>query len=475
MPLQKALLTPPLDCAEKTTDPDMGTAEARRPPRWSMLDSYFFALGAASDVTFNGLVMSVAFLRQEIGPNVLQLIGQAQFLGSISAMTLLFGISLWRPQGAMTRGMVSSCVILIICALYMLLLNLAMLVVAAIGWQLDPACLFVAMLFNGFATGGSQSCGSLLAGVMTKLANHPTASTAHMSGVGFGIALPTVLQMTMTPIGVSPPRAGVVCYSIAASQMMFGVFSFRQLWTSRSFRTLRESQHLAKECWTENGQEAAFGEQGSVTNSEAATMLQRLTVVASRYRTYVRVRALQIGLPSTTLALNFASLVYGNMLTTHIKTNGNLLAAEELPTILLGMTNICDFLGRATALVLLQEESKLLPYRLFQRCLKQAPFMGLLLLLRFCGIAVAVFCSSAIKDTLAHSDGALIALYAGGAAVGGMLTVATTHLAQTRCMASSGPSMTEYSPIPCPISGQIMFLACIFGSLTGSMCPLVLP
>jgi len=407
-------------------------ASADNPASW--LDAGFFVVGMASDITFNTCVLSVEYLRTQFGSNVLVIIGQAQFWGSTLAMLALFALGLQFPA-LLVQNITGQSMYLLALMTYMAGVNILLLLCAVGTWRLSIGLLQVCMFMNGIATGASQGLGGRLSGFMTKFGSVPTAASAQMSGVGFGIAFPTVLQLSLMPFNAPAPGIAVGSYFTALVGVVCGMVGLVLLSRTSSFRRIDEAAHLVEEPFRNN------------------------------YRNWATRRLHQVAPQSAVLVANFSTGVYLALLTTRLPAKGALPLPDQLPTLLIGVTNACDFLGRFLTLLCLQQESE----SELKHALRRMLVVLCAFAVRFC---IAILCVAyGLNMWSADSNAFILSLYACGAVLGGTITVATTQSAQTVCMRTSGPSMDQMSPLPCPLAGQIMFLACISGCLIGTMLP----
>eukprot|EP00929_Paragymnodinium_shiwhaense_P016330 TRINITY_DN12461_c0_g1_i1.p1 TRINITY_DN12461_c0_g1~~TRINITY_DN12461_c0_g1_i1.p1 ORF type:complete len:481 (+),score=63.98 TRINITY_DN12461_c0_g1_i1:59-1444(+) len=412
-----------------------------------LIDAGFFGLGSASDITFNGLILCVAYLRGQLGSDVLSLVGRAQFLGSALVMLLTFGMALRNP-GGLVHGLHSQCRWLFVGMLYLLGLNATLLVFVAKAWKLNSAVLQIAMFVCGLMTGLSQSLVSAIAGMMTKFGGHTSAASAQMSGVGFGIALPTAVQLCLMPLNMSDDRLAGLSDAVACVVMLGGVIALCRLRRTALFRKCEEG-----------GADSLSGR--SVSG-----------VFAERFFEWALRRLKQVLVPSGGLFFNFAGMVYCQLMTPHVRPIGDVPRQDMLPTLLMGITNICDCVGRLAMLRVLQLQSSTRLVEWVQGKVRRARYLWLLLFLRLIIIAACISYTFLDIDELhLTSNAMIIALYAVGALIGGCVTVGLTNLAQATCMLTSGVNMDTYNPVPCPLAGQIMFLACILGSTTGTLLP----
>eukprot|EP00928_Gymnodinium_smaydae_P073250 TRINITY_DN56490_c0_g1_i1.p1 TRINITY_DN56490_c0_g1~~TRINITY_DN56490_c0_g1_i1.p1 ORF type:complete len:293 (-),score=57.49 TRINITY_DN56490_c0_g1_i1:565-1443(-) len=249
------------------------------------VDLCFLALGAASDVTFNSVVMSVAYLRSRFGAGVLTLVGRAQFAGS--AVTMLLLLALGSRQLVSRSGWIGvQCRAMLVAMAYMLVFMVVLLVSILRDSHLSSGTLFALVLLNGAATGAAQSLGGFLAGLMTKFGGHAAAAAAQMSGVGLGVALPTSAQLLLLPLeALGPARAAVISYGLAVVVLAVGLLALPLLARSESFRRCERG-----------GLDALAGHDGLTA------------VVAPKLSWWIRTRARQLMIPCCGLLLNFQRL-----------------------------------------------------------------------------------------------------------------------------------------------------------------------
>jgi len=256
-------------------------------------------------------------------------------------------------------------------------------------------------------------------------------------------------------------------YALAAVVVSFGLFALLHL---RSTAELRRCEY--------GGVDELTGTPG------LAAALHR------NFGWWTLARLRHVGWQSVGLAISFAATVYTGLLTPHVPPSGLHPPPQQLPTLLLSTNNVCDFGGRFLALRVLRGSSQLgSASTSLQRWLQWLPFLIALLLVRLCLVGVGVaYCARghSLEGHLARttlsppppiaaepggSNLLMVALYAVGAFVGGASTVGLTQQAQSVCMSRSGPNLDESSVLPCPLAGQIMFLACIMGSVVGTLLP----
>jgi len=443
-------------CCEEDASPSEGAEPVEEEGRRRIV-ACFFLLGAASDVTFNAIVLSVAYLVQELGTDVLILIGRAQFVGSGCTMLVLFAMALRRPLIAV-HSLPKQCTSLMKAMAYMLVLNTAMVFLAVSGQPLSAAPLQAALLANGVATGLSQSLVGVLSGFMTKFANQPTAASAQVSGVGFGVALPTAVQLLLLPLGLPVRVAAVISYGLAFVVTVCGMVALVHFQATKAFiRCERKSLD-------------------EVTGSPGSS-----SIFEERFSWWAARRFLQVSLPSLGLLINFAAMVYCNLLSPHMPNHGAFPPSELLPTLLIGATNAFDFAGRIFALHTLHQSSAVVEMEgckreasgsLAEGFLQRLPAISLCLLARLlAGAACISYCLRGPVERALGSNAVVLGFYALGALCGGATTVALTQYAQSLCMRTSGPNMDQPASLPCPLAGQIMLLSCILGSVIGSLIP----
>lgn len=407
--------------------------------------SSFFALGAASDITFNGILLSVAYLQSQCGNNVLVKIGQAQFIASFGIMTTLFVWGFLQPAttGGKNPGSLKLLVWTLLSSMtYMVILLCWLCFCAGSGTHLDARLLQGGMLLNGAATGAVQNRVGSLAGLMTTFGGHPMAASSQMSGVGLGIALPTMVQLLCMPFQFEASHVAFLCYSVAAVFTLYGLISLSKLRQTDAFQRC---------------------ERGGIDEMAKSPGLSG--VIQSNWQRWTKLRFRQVFFPSFGLLVGFSMMVYSGLLTPHMPSKGAWPLPEQLPTLLLSTTNACDFLGRIAAAKALTRVSLLssLPFLMFMVLCR----VGLLL-------CVVMYCRE--PPDWVTSNAPIVGLYALSAILTGGVGVCFTQFAQTICMRTSGRNNDQVSQLPCPIASQIMWLATVLGSAIGAMLmPVFLP
>ncbi|CAE8594302.1 unnamed protein product [Polarella glacialis] len=409
-------------------------------PREPDLFAAFFVLGAASDVTFNALVLCVPYLRQTLGKRVLLEMGICQFAGSTGAMLLLLAFA----SEAVARPRLKRHLVMQLLALgTMMLLNVFVLSCALLGRKLPAFPLLVLLLLGGISSGTMQSLVAVLAGLMTKFTRHDYAAAAQMSGHGFGILLPSALQlMLLAPSSglVSPALAAGCSAALGVCVLCLAVGVLRWLQWQASYRT------------------CAAGGVAALSGSQEIEDL-----FANRFAGWLQARFWQLLVVSAALALNFAFTVYCGQLTPFLplaSASGSSFGAQ-LPTLLLSITNVCDFAGRWVAARLLRVNSS------------RPSVVAVLLIGRSAMVVVVTLYAKGLLPASANEGPGVVWVLAFGYAVNstlsGLVSVGLTQFGQEKCMRTGGANMDTATGLPCPIAAQVMWLASVVGSISGTL------
>lgn len=268
------------------------------------------------------------------------------------------------------------------------------------------------------------------------------AASSQMSGVGLGIALPTVLQLGCMPFQLPARHVAVLSYGIAAIFTVYGLTSLSKLRKTDAFQRC---------------------ERGGI--DELAKSPQISAMIQSNWQRWTKLRFRQVFFPSFGILLGFSMMVYSGLLTPHMPSRGDWPLPAQLPTLLLSTTNACDFIGRIAASKALQRVPLLssLPFLMFMQVLR----IGLLL-------CVVTYCRQ--PPEWVTSNAPIVGLYALSSVLTGALATCLTQFAQSICMRTSGKDNDKVSKLPCPIASQIMWLATVLGSACGAMVmPVLLP
>lgn len=407
----------------------------------------FFVLGAASDISFNAIVLCVAYLRRSLGDHVLINLGICQFCGSVIAMVLLL-LHAARVPEAVGKPSLHAHAILMFAALgVMFLLNLVILICASMNLLVPGAVLYPLLVFAGLAGGTLQSLGALLAGLMTKFTEHDYAAGAQMNGHGFGIILPSVVQLCLLSMpAISSDRPIEAIVSPVLSMCVLSVAAIMLVWL--------RSQESYRIC-AEGGLDALIMKPG-VTE-----------VIKAKFSWWMLTRFKQVSMIAFGLMCTFAATVYCGQMTPFMPVGHSTFWATKLPTLLLSITNLCDFVGRTGA--------ARLPSNWF-RC---SSLVSILLARAALVVVILLHLHGVLLPVSGMSGASLVApiaaLYAVSSWLSGMASVALTQHAQSKCMRTSGPNMDSDTNIPCPMAGQIMWLATMTGAILGTLLAAALP
>jgi hypothetical protein len=147
----------------------------------------FFFLGAETAATFNSFVLSVAWLKQFLGPSVLSTLGFCQFLPSILVMLAAVLARISPSKWIYT-------IALPVTFTYQLALNAFMLYSIVTQQPPSAAVVFTTIAINGMATGFSQSMIAALTGIFSRFSLTKGCAGMQLAGFAFGVLVPTLIQ-----------------------------------------------------------------------------------------------------------------------------------------------------------------------------------------------------------------------------------------------------------------------------------------
>lgn len=157
----------------------------------------FFCIGAGAVVTYNAVVMAVAYFRLDggLGADALTQFCRWHNLCLVSIMCLI----LLSPRKPSLRWHV---ILLVVSYVFGAGFNTAILVVASLRSSLPSTLLYGLVAVNGGATGVACALGASLSGIFETYSLSRGVGVAQLRGAAFGIAVPTVVQMALLPMAL---------------------------------------------------------------------------------------------------------------------------------------------------------------------------------------------------------------------------------------------------------------------------------
>lgn len=159
----------------------------------------FFVLGAASNVAWNGVLLSVSYFQQSLGPSVLSQLGIAQ-----NAANLLVMIWLLYYRSYMAWPMFRLKV-LAVAFIYMICMSLGLLSLVVTNNSISALALYVAISFNGICTGTALALVAQFAGCFEKFSLTGGVLALQIVGASFGNLFPVIFQLIFIPITSKAP------------------------------------------------------------------------------------------------------------------------------------------------------------------------------------------------------------------------------------------------------------------------------
>lgn len=158
----------------------------------------FFGVGSGAVVTYNAVVMAVAYFRLDggLGAGALTQFARWHNVMLVSCMCLLF---FW-PRKPSIRMHVA---VLIASFIFGLSFNISLLIVASTRSSIAAEVLYALVAVNGCATGAACSLGASLSGLFDTYSLSNGTGVSQLRGAAFGIAVPTAVQLAMLPVAVT--------------------------------------------------------------------------------------------------------------------------------------------------------------------------------------------------------------------------------------------------------------------------------
>uniref|UniRef100_A0A7S1TRP8 Uncharacterized protein n=1 Tax=Phaeomonas parva TaxID=124430 RepID=A0A7S1TRP8_9STRA len=427
----------------------------------------FFALGAGSCITFNSVVMAVAYFKEEMGPGVLRKVAVAHD----SALLLVLVVIIWfaRVPSGWYPALLSGS-LLVGLAFNAFVLCMVALRTAA------PEALFLALIaVNGLATGVLQGLGASLAGQFDPYSAFSGAGALVLSGVGFGILFPCLTQCATLPFAATASgsaelhevaRIGaMVSAGTAAGACLLALAGVRLLMRTNIFKIV-----LAGELpFEEDPRRFGLGE---LSMGALLKMGEHAVEVVGR-----RVRSVApyvVGEFVNETCIVFLMLMSPLL---PMASGSSKFWSHYLATILLAVTNIMGFAGRmiATALAMQCEDENGVaictpdvPLLLSpSRKLKRKGLVAAVLLAPLPAvIALWYRQESAEVPGIPDSNVWPVLLYGAAAFVSGFTVVSISEESHAVC------GFTHMTP--CPVVAQLIYLCLNLGALVGTILSFVL-
>lgn len=161
----------------------------------------FFGVGSGAVVTYNAVVMAVAYFRLDggLGAGALTQFARWHNIMLVSCMCLIF----FSPRKPSIRTHVT---VLIASFIFGLSFNVSLLIVASTRSSIAAEMLYALVAINGCATGAACSLGASLSGLFDTYSLSHGTGVAQLRGAAFGIALPTAVQLAMLPVAVTKTK-----------------------------------------------------------------------------------------------------------------------------------------------------------------------------------------------------------------------------------------------------------------------------
>lgn len=391
-------------------------------PRGRALRVALTLLGAAPSLTWSSIYLSVAFFQSVLGPSVLSALGLAQDITALAGMLLYFGARASLPYGASIAASLA----------YKAAACLAIPGIVLLTGTILPGVLYGITALNGLTTGLAQALVGSVGGLL------PGSKADELILVGSAIAslAPTSLQallLVLTPVGVplTPEGRLYVMFPVAFAGVSAAIWASRRVCAAPTFvARLAIEQARLRKLDKEQGQAKVKG---------------RLNHI--KWYALGEVLTWTIGLFLT------AVTPYLQSCTSPPDSSWSAM----LPTVLLIVFNLGNFLGATSAKRLQAWRGPALVQRLSARC----GFLGSSMLALGCAarlLFAAFVCAWMFWRPLGH-DAVAVGVYALAAVSNGFYTVVLSGEAQKLC----GFQAQHL----CPVVGTLIWISMQIGVLLG--------
>lgn len=447
---------PPPQLAPRPKQPDPSCCDRR-----ATILACFFAIGAGSTVTFNSVIMAVAYFKELLGDGVLAKLALAHNITLLATMGSLIILLPRLPRLRILR-MCMRCAFALAA-----IVNLVVLHATALRRPLSSSVLLASIGLNGAAVGLAQGLGASLGGLFDPYSLAAGCGGMQLSGAGFGVLLPTLLQLAMLPFEarmaggelkdaarlgalVSCGMGALVCLvALGCVEMLPRTRVWREVDAINAADPLRPPRPPPSAPACRNPEVDSIGKCIAVgSNAVLRTRLKQLSgVMAAQLLNEFSFVALLLAAPALPAANSTRAFV-----------------GEFLPTILLIVANIGSFSGRIGATVASlgnPAAAKLLG----RRCRAL-----LLAALTLCTPAIAALAHAYGRS--AHATNHAVAAewialaFALAATVSGFALVSLGQLSQRLCNHSW--------ETPCELTAQFIWLSINMGALGGTVLSIVL-
>jgi hypothetical protein len=436
------------------------------------------SLGAGSTVTFNTIVMAVAYFRESLGEGVLAKLSLAHNVALLATMGGLIVLMPRNPSLCVyrlaTRGAFA----------YAFLLNALVLHAAAVRRPLSSSLFLALVGLNGVATGLAQGLGASLGGLFDPYSLATGCGGWQLSGAAFGVLVPTLTQLALLLVESSAPHSAkglkdearigaLVSCAIGALVALVAWFSVGVLASTRVWREVDSQSGAAVDPHPGTGR---AGEElqtrprvprppaGSVAcKNPEVDSIGKCIAVGSNGVLLLRLRQLATVMGAQFLnEFAFVALV---LTAPALPVTGTSFVREFLATLLLIVANIGSFAGRiaATGVGLGDPPAA----KLLGRHCRAFVLTVLVLLVPACALVTHGYgrtvCAGRIQRVGAQW---LALLFVLATSISGFAMVSLGQLSQRLCNHSFRT--------PCELTAQFIWLSVNAGALGGTITSLVL-
>lgn len=422
----------------------------------------FFAVGAGSCITFNSVVMAVAYFREFLGEGVLAKLALAHNSALLLSMGSLIVAASKNPS----------------LAVYQIVLRGSLLfavgfdaVVLQAAWRRQPiheAPLLVAVALNGVATGLVQGLGASLGGLFDPYSFYKGCGAMQLSGAAFGVLVPTLTQLALIPIAArartseelkDASRLGaVVSCAIAAAvglsaTVAVGVLKSTQIWHAVAEQCLAG---IENEC----GPRPPAGSEARI--NPAVDTIGKCINTGSKRVLWTRLHQMSmVMVAQVVIEFSFVALL---LMAPALPVRGGSFWQHFLATACLIVANVGSFAGRMTATTSgLGEPSGLARFGRHGRTVLLSALVGFA---PIPAVAIHVYKHAALSGGGALSAWWLLACFALASTVIGFTLISLMQLSQRLCNHSMAT--------PCEITAQFIWISLNVGALGGTVLALAM-
>lgn len=438
------------------TEPLIPSPESDK--RW-VIHTCFFLLGAGSCVTFNSIIMAVAYFKKYLGAGFLAKVAFAHNLPLLLVMGgLILGAKrnppLWLYATSL-RGAIA----------------FSLCFVVSIFWKalkeesVSASVLLPLVAVNGAATGLIQSLGASLSGLFDPYSFARGAGSMQLSGASFGVFLPTLTQLALVPLEVRCTdresserlaRIGALTSCLLATVVCFlaywgvGILQASKVWCA----VLSQAEL--------NGSEPRPPMGSLACRNPSVDTIGKCFYTRSFAFVRTRVHLLRVVIVSqVVIEFSFVSLI---LYASHLHVKGGHFWEQFLATILLIVSNCGNFLGRIGGTTLGLGEKR--GTDLFGKVGRGVVLVVLVVAAPVPWAAsrlYAQFLDQGVLHALEPTTVVLVFIVA--TVLSGLSLISLSQLSQSLC----GYSMDT----PCEITAQLVWLAVTVGALTGTVVSLL--